>query len=180
MAKSTKWRGSSCILADKSHFENPLVTQWRIIIAALQHTTSWLWLPLVSLAFFSAVSLKISHETGKGIGRELSLMEEVGDVFFFFRGNFSAPSEMAQSSAISNHAPFVAGCILELVEVQCSAWKSWNQTPKEWSNNKKELLIDKSDVEKAQRGKHPGTVQSNPIQSQFWNRRVKPSLDPLP
>lgn len=80
--KSQSEGGSSCILADKSHFENPLVTQWRMIITALQHTTSWLWLSLVSLAFFSAASLKISHETGKSIGRELSLMEEVGDGVF--------------------------------------------------------------------------------------------------
>lgn len=69
---------------------------------------------------------------------------------------------MAQSPAISNHAPFVAGW--ELVEVQCSAWEGWNQSPRsKIIIKKKEIPIDKWDVEEGQRAKQPGTIQSNPI-----------------
>lgn len=73
---------------------------------------------------------------------------------------------MAQSPAISNHAPFVAGCSLELVEVQCSAWEGWNQSPRsKIIIKKKEIPIDKWELEEGQRAKQPGTIQSNPIQS---------------
>lgn len=80
-----------------------------------------------------------------------------------FKVNLYAPAQMAQGPAISNHAPFVAGCILELVDVQCSAWEDWNQSPRS-----KIIIIKKKSplTSPMQKDRQPNSQgRSNPIQS---------------
>lgn len=65
MIKGTAREGSSCVLADKSYSENPLVTQCCIIIASCLSIQYPDFDVFVFLAFSSEVSLKIPHEIGK-------------------------------------------------------------------------------------------------------------------
>lgn len=72
---------------------------------------------------------------------------------WYFKSHFYASTKMTWSPSISNHALFVAGHILDLVEVQCSAWEVcfWNAVIRApW---KKKITVDKSDVEGSQRAK---------------------------
>lgn len=62
MTKSTKKKGSCHFLADKSYFENPLVTQWGVVIAMLKHI-----IPCFNFFFFLSfwhfpLILKMPHE----------------------------------------------------------------------------------------------------------------------
>lgn len=65
LIKDTTKEGSSCFLADKSYFKNPLVTQCTIIITSCLSIQYPGFDFFVFLAFSSEVSFKIPHEKGK-------------------------------------------------------------------------------------------------------------------